>query len=208
LKWQGSGSVSNSRIRIKQSDPDPFQIEKPDPYQSERPDLYQKSVDPRQCSIFCVLFIGVPTALSLLLYFVIIVGVLCMATTILLIFTLPKILCLFLSPVYTDIVHLGSESCRYAGRAFIFKYSALIVIYFVPPSPPYSPTLQKVWTRVDTTFGFPQFVLSKISFTNGGTYVGWLAMRGFLAAVSVHSHTTGNQKDWENGWPYCVLSCR
>jgi hypothetical protein len=132
------------RISIKQSDPDPYQIEKPDPY--------QKGVDPRQCSIFCVLFIGVPTALSLLLYFVIIVGVLCMATTLLLIFILPKILCLFLSPVFTDIVHLGSESCRYAGRAFIFKYSALIVIYFVPPSPPYSPTPQKVWTRVDNDF--------------------------------------------------------
>ncbi len=37
---------------IKQSDPDPYQIEKhdPDPDQSEKLDLYQKGLDPPHCA--------------------------------------------------------------------------------------------------------------------------------------------------------------
>jgi hypothetical protein len=46
-----SRSVSNSRIkiRIKQSDQDPYRIEKqdPDPYQSEKQDPDQKGLDPQ-----------------------------------------------------------------------------------------------------------------------------------------------------------------
>ncbi len=42
------------RIRIKQSDPDSYKMEKqdPDPYQSEKqdPDPYQKCLDPQHCS--------------------------------------------------------------------------------------------------------------------------------------------------------------
>ncbi len=41
------------RIRIKQSDPDPYQIEKQDPdpvlYQTEKQDPYQKGLDPHRC---------------------------------------------------------------------------------------------------------------------------------------------------------------
>ncbi len=40
-------------VRIKQSDPDPYQIDKQDlnPYQSEKQDLdpYQKGLDPQHC---------------------------------------------------------------------------------------------------------------------------------------------------------------
>ncbi len=56
------------RIRIKQFDPDPYQIEKPDPYQSDKqdPDPEQKGLNPRHC--FCVYLVcGLPSMSSCLL---------------------------------------------------------------------------------------------------------------------------------------------